>query len=170
MAINFSQVKTITIPEGSVKKITDSNGVVLWKEQSAEWHTLWEGNVTNYNEPSEITVATLSDLNGTVTLRVTWSCSISGGNSIPTKYYNNNGWAATTTTKPDSPFQFDLNADSSYRDYIVGINKLSNGVGRNCRFKWNKWNKSFTLSGSIGQYNDGGVNLSMTVTKIEQYY
>ena len=44
MAIDFSQVKTITIPEGSVKKITDSNGNILWKEKSAGWHTIWEGN------------------------------------------------------------------------------------------------------------------------------
>ena len=43
MAIDFSQVKTITIPEGSVKKITDSNGNILWKEQSAGWHTVWSG-------------------------------------------------------------------------------------------------------------------------------
>ena len=46
MAINFSQVKTITIPEGSVKKITDSNGNILWKAQSAEWHTVFEGNLS----------------------------------------------------------------------------------------------------------------------------
>ena len=44
MAIDFSKVKTITIPEGSVKKITDSTGAVLWKEKSAGWHTVWEGN------------------------------------------------------------------------------------------------------------------------------
>ena len=44
MAIDFSKVKTITIPEGSVKKITNSNGAVLWKEKSAGWHTIWEGN------------------------------------------------------------------------------------------------------------------------------
>ena len=44
MAIDFSKVKTITIPEGSGKKITDSNGNILWKEKSAEWHTVWEGN------------------------------------------------------------------------------------------------------------------------------
>ena len=43
MAIDFSQVKTITIPEGSVKKITDSNGNILWKEKSAEWHIVWSG-------------------------------------------------------------------------------------------------------------------------------
>ena len=42
MAIDFSQVKTITIPEGSVKKITDSSGNTLW--QGSGWHTVWEGN------------------------------------------------------------------------------------------------------------------------------
>ena len=31
MAIDFSQVKTITITEGSVTKITDSNGNILWQ-------------------------------------------------------------------------------------------------------------------------------------------
>lgn len=30
--INFSQVKDITIPEGSVLKITDSNGTILWQK------------------------------------------------------------------------------------------------------------------------------------------
>jgi hypothetical protein len=34
MAIDFSRLKAITIPEGSVKKITDSTGVVLWKAQT----------------------------------------------------------------------------------------------------------------------------------------
>ena len=43
MAIDFSQVKTITIPEGSVTKITDSNGNILWQAESASWHTVWEG-------------------------------------------------------------------------------------------------------------------------------
>ena len=43
MAIDFSQVKTITIPEGSVTKITDSNGNILWKK-GPSWHTVWEGN------------------------------------------------------------------------------------------------------------------------------
>ena len=35
MAIDFSKVKTITIPEGSVKKITDSTGAVLWINEAA---------------------------------------------------------------------------------------------------------------------------------------
>ena len=44
MPIDFSQVKTITIPEGSVKKITDSTGNILWKEKSAEWHTTYDNS------------------------------------------------------------------------------------------------------------------------------
>ena len=47
MPIDFSQVKTITIPEGSVTKITDSTGNILWQgAQSEGWHTIWEGNKT----------------------------------------------------------------------------------------------------------------------------
>ena len=34
MAIDFSQVKTITIPEGSVTKITDSTGDEKRKKES----------------------------------------------------------------------------------------------------------------------------------------
>ena len=165
MPIDFSQVKTITIPEGSVKKITDSNGNTLW--QGASWHTLWEGSVTSNNESSGITVVTLNNLSGVVKLRVTWSLSTSGG-SIPTTYYNNNG-STTTNIKPDSPFQFDLNANSA-RNYIVGCNRLSSGEGRTCYFNWASYNKSFRISGGVGKYGSGGVNLSMTITKIEQYY
>ena len=165
MAIDFSQVKTITIPEGSVTKITDSHGNILW--QSASWHTIWEGNVTINNESNDKTVVALNNLSGVVKLRVTWSVSTSGG-SIPTTYYNNNG-SATTNIKPDSPFQFDLDT-SSLRNYIVGCSRLAKNSGRKCHLKWVSANKLFALSGSAGMFGNGGVNLSMTVTKIEQYY
>ena len=36
MPIDCSQVKTITIPEGSVTKITDSNGNTLWQGVQSE--------------------------------------------------------------------------------------------------------------------------------------
>ena len=164
----LNDVKKIVIPEGEVKKITDSTGNVLW--QGASWHTIWKGSVTNNNEPSTIDVVALNDLSGTVTLRVTWSCSVSGGSNIPTMYYNNNGWQNITSTKPDSPFQFRLNADSN-RSYIVGVDKSSDdGKGRSCYLSWKLYNKSFVLSGGVGAKGDGGVNLSMTITKIEQYY
>lgn len=44
MPIDFSQVKTVTIPEGSVCEITDSNNNLLW--EGVGWHTIWEGNKT----------------------------------------------------------------------------------------------------------------------------
>ena len=44
MAIDFSQVKAINIPEGSVTKITDSTGNILWKAKTEGWNTVWEGN------------------------------------------------------------------------------------------------------------------------------
>ena len=166
MAIDFSQVKTITIPEGSVTKITDSNGNTLW--QSASWHTLWKGSVTSNNDTSRIKVANLNALSGTVTLRVTWSSTASGGYDMTTKYYNNNGWQNTTTIKPHNPFQFDL--DTAFdREYIVGCARFANNRGRDCYLEWDHIYKTFNLSGGVKD-SDGGVNLSMTVTKIEQYY
>lgn len=38
--INFSQVTNITIPEGSVLKITDSNGTILWQKSSNPYRRL----------------------------------------------------------------------------------------------------------------------------------
>ena len=171
MAIDFSQVKTITIPEGSVTKITDSTGNILWKEKSAEWHTIWEGNVTSKNSTSDIEVANLNALSGTVTLRVTWSSTASGGDDwgMTTRYYNNNG-STTTTTKPDSPFQFDLDTTSS-RPFIVGCTRLEKNsrYGRKCYLAWDSIHKTFNLIGGEGGNGADDVNLSVTITKIEQY-
>ena len=75
MAIDFSQVKTITIPEGSVTKITDSNGVVLW--QGAGWHTVFEGNWSQtWSYYSNISTKKICDLvasNKPLKLRITGS-------------------------------------------------------------------------------------------------
>lgn len=42
--MDFSQVKSLTIPEGEVTKITDSSGNVLWQKITQGWHTVWEGS------------------------------------------------------------------------------------------------------------------------------
>ena len=42
--MDFSQVKSLTIPEGEVTKITDSSGRVLWQKSLPKWHTIWEGS------------------------------------------------------------------------------------------------------------------------------
>ena len=76
MAIDFSKVKTITIPEGSVKKITDSTGNILWKENLVGWHTVFEGfNKTidsNSGRPN-INICDLVDCDAPLKLRITGS-------------------------------------------------------------------------------------------------
>lgn len=47
MAIDFSQVKSLTIPEGSAKKITDSNGIVLWSASPIDILT-YAGGTSSY--------------------------------------------------------------------------------------------------------------------------
>ena len=75
MAIDFSQVKAITIPEGSVTKITDSAGAVLW--QGVGWHTVFEGNFSktinsNSGRPI-INICDLVDCDAPLKLRITGS-------------------------------------------------------------------------------------------------
>ena len=95
MAIDFSQVKTITIPEGSVTKITDSTGNTLW--QGVGWHTIWEGNKT---------------------------CSIkANGNNDPTIIGNENNFAQTAvgtgyTPKIRITFSYSRNLNDSSSSFI----------------------------------------------------
>ena len=133
--MDFTQVKSLTIPEGDVTKITDSSGRVLWQKVTTSWHTLWEGSVTSHNGSSPIDVATFTELSGTVKLRVYWSCDMSGGSNMTDHYFFNQG-VVTTTDKPDSPFQFDLNADRA-RFQIIGCIRYNHDtqLGRNCQLK-----------------------------------
>jgi hypothetical protein len=59
----------------------------------------------------------------------------------------------------------------SIRDYIVGcVRKSKSSVGRAANLRWAAPSKTFKLQGSEFAYGTGGVSLSMTITKIEQYY
>lgn len=60
--IDFTNVKAITIPEGSVKKIT-SGGVVLWEKPEQEQ---WDGTILPYygGETGELPVKVLSVTKG----------------------------------------------------------------------------------------------------------
>lgn len=98
--IDFSTVKGITIPEGSVKKITDSSGNVLW-----------EGDITFYVK-TNIKTFTLSVPSGS-----TWRDAAEiytddplliikedmiWGNSVEIEYYYGGARLATiSNAKPD---------------------------------------------------------------------
>ena len=179
MAIDFSQVKTITIPEGSVKKITDSNGAVLWKEYSPEWHTIWEGNKTvttsskNISGTSNNFVSTVSGTGNAPRIRVTFT-TLYGKASSPSviKYFKNttNG-SGNTTTKPTSPMDVTLNSGATVK--VLGVQAQTTYQGT-CYVYLVKTNNSttncsFSLKGDYSgnpYYNEA----TMTITKIEQYY
>lgn len=55
MTMDFNKVKSLTIPEGDVTKITDSSGNVLWQKKTQGWHTIWSGTLSlkaNASNPS----------------------------------------------------------------------------------------------------------------------
>ena len=77
MAIDFSQVKSLTIPEGEVTKITDSSGNVLWQKITKGWHTVFEGNFSKTLNSSSgrpiISICTLTTCDAPLKLRITGS-------------------------------------------------------------------------------------------------
>ena len=195
MAIDFSQVKAITIPEGSVTKITDSNGNVLWQGiQSEGWHTIWEGNktcsITKKGNAAPVVSGEVLNLAQTAPgtgykpkIRITFSYSNTNTD------YNNwkdkfivNGRTSTTVS---SPLTIDAVGDLSFfKTYNVlfvtcgsSDNKVSLGVGLKKTRDTENNSTIFSLeklisvaSGAdINAYN-GKFTITFTVTKIEQYY
>ena len=191
MAIDFSQVKTITIPEGSVTKITDSNGNILWQgTQSEGWHTIWEGNktcsVTKSGTNAPVVSGEVLNLAHTVPgtgykpkIRITFSYSNTNTdhNNWKDKFVVN----GTNPTTVSSPLTIDAVGDLSFfKTYNVlfvmcgsNDNKVSLGVGLRKKRDTDNNSIGFDLTslsgGSINSY-DGNFTVAFTVTKIEQYY
>ena len=184
MAISFSQVKTITISEGSVTKITDSTGNILW--QSASWHTIWEGDKTcyiksNYSDNPTITGAetnfahTISGTGYTPIIRITFSCFIHTINTSQlSRYFTNSNTAVSRN--PDSPNT--INPVSSGSIALVGSKIVASSSASNNYIQAylqkvddstnNRIN--FNLVANKGGIGAASSNCSITITKIEQYY
>ena len=190
MAIDFSQVKTITIPEGSVTKITDSTGNILW--QGVGWHTIWEGNKTcsikmNNNNPPVISgnetnfAHTVSGTGYTPKIRITFSYSITGTSYGFEERFNINGKGySLSSTTITSPFTIDkLNINSgSYTMFgpLVMHTNSYNTARATLRKKKDVENNRVIFSllasddGLEGGNYDAYFTITFTVTKIEQYY
>ena len=182
MPINFSQVKTITIPEGSVKKITDSNGNILWKEKPNNWHTIWEGNKTIKYKPEYGTdgasysfASTASGTGFAPRLRITFSFSNGSKYSSDDYFEYYKGSYITVSEKPTSPLEVDvINYNGTQ---VLGIRQISpynfraevylykNNDTSNNRVTFDLKGEGFNNISSSSRYY-----VSMTITKIEQYY
>lgn len=185
MAIDFSQVKTITIPEGSVTKITDSGGNTLW--QGVGWHTIWEGNKTcsikanGNNNPTSIGseenfAHTAIGTGYTPKIRITFSYSRNFNNSSSSfisKFIVNGAWK---TGEKNSPITIDAVTDtydkicgpvydSSSPYAYAGITKVRDTKNNSIIFNL----KAYASDNIIYNY-DAYFKITFTVTKIEQYY
>lgn len=170
MAIDFSQVKSLTIPEGSVKQITDSQGNILWKEQAApQWHTVWSGSISKTVSTSAGSVDIwTNNVSGTASFRFTFTMSASGGASGSKIAYYAHGSSITTTTEPSSPILSNITYDTT-KQYIVGIVNYYRFKKSEVTLNYNSSNHTFYLRGSNGSSGFNGT-VTLTITKIEQYY
>ena len=184
MAIDFSQVKTITIPEGPVKKITDSTGVVIWQGESGSWQTIWEGSKTCYAtdyETSGIAInfaQTISGTGYTPKLRITFSLTVVDSSSSSNKglirYYINSN---SGTVAPESPLIVDSLTEPSSTTVLLGGYIYYNNY--NYTIYAGLWatkdtanNRiSFALQADYRQpsYSPYNGEVTLKITKIEQY-
>ena len=164
MAIDFSQVKTITIPEGSVKKITDSAGNTLW--QGSGWHTVWEGSKKiGYGgwKGSEYLFAT-EPYSNALKIRVSFSSLYAW------KPSDDSGYDNYKPSDKKSPVTYD--SISSNRTTLIEsyVRNSSRSANYGAYLYYNKNNGK--IYGSVGHSNDsdGGYARSyIVITKIEVY-
>ena len=171
MAIDFSQVKTITIPEGSVKKITDSNGNILWKAKTAEWHTTYDNSsgmtLFSLNSPysswsgSSFVPCDINDK--TTQLRITYrQVYFPSGGRVKTVWNNNGSPAVTDTSERRSNYTrtFDY---TQGKDIVFFTITNRSGKTASC-----SWYKNGIWKGTIP--SDFGIGGYLTIYKVEQYY
>ena len=193
MSIDFSQVNTITIPEGSVTKITDSNGNILWQAggQSGGWHTIWEGNKTisltksGTDKPvisgeASNFVNTVAGTGYTPKIRITFSYSNTNTDysNWTNKFIINGSEQTTTISSPvtieavKDPGNIFFSTNICFSFCYTNDNKASFGVGLRVRRDKNNNMLYISLGRQIttNDSHDGNFTITFTVTKIEQYY
>ena len=163
MAINFSQVKTLAIPEGKVTKITDSSGNVLWQSQS--WHTIWEGNKKigyGGNTGDEILLAT-EPYSKTLKLRISFS------RLYGSKPSGDNGSIEYIPSNSKSPVTYE--SFSSTRTQLVRayVNNSTRNASYSATLYYNK-NTGKIYGNTYRSSNAGGnAEAYIIITKIEAY-
>ena len=179
MAIDFSEVKEITMPEGSVKKITDSNGNILW--QGAGWHTVFEGNFnrtinSNSGRPI-INICDLVDCEAPLKLRIT--------GSINTDIYNAEvkftwlGEGEQTQSLDNSTLK-NINKEITVEDTGIPASNLIIILRCKC-YRWRYENINIEFKLQVNKNNNvlkfdvlynhlDNNSFTLNITKVEQYY
>ena len=180
MAIDFSQVNMMHIGIMGVDKITDSTGAVLWQGESGSWHTVWEGSRTIKASADKSTIGIYTNFASTTNgtgfsprLRITFSFDDRSSIGHTIKYYNNS--RNPQAQKPSSPLVIESvvsddnmivlgNYQNSPNEFTIEALLVKSNDTSNNRIR-------LSLSGDYsGTYTSPNYYVSLTVTKIEQFY
>jgi hypothetical protein len=178
MAIDFSQVKAISIPSGDVKQIS-IGGVVVWKKSSGEWHTVWSGtrkfgvkwktSSTGTNTKTGTGTFMSSGLQPNVLTKVTFTLQ---NVNTSTSYFSALGSSSGLTDSLSSPVEF--TSTTLGGNLMSGLIYYTNISGSGIRFEFtitSTSNGGATIAiPNIYNYNAFGREAYMTITKIEQFY
>ena len=190
MAIDFSQVKTVTIPEGPVCEITDSTGNLLW--EGVGWHTIWKGSKTcsvealGTNAPvlegAEDNFAQTKSGTGYIPkIRITYSGSTGSSNtSFNYAFIVNGSWKVGDEHNQPNPITIEAldNSNdpvviSAFAFYRYSVNSATAYAGIRKRRDTENNRIIFDMypyaSSNVTSY-DPKFGATFTVTKIEQYY
>lgn len=173
MAIDFSQVKALTIPEGDVKSIS-IGGVVVWqKPQEQSWHTIWSGSKSfgvtfngNSGTPSGTgDLVSTSTLKAGVPTKITFTTSaINSSSKITRRGTSSGSWSVT------SPQEFTSAALG--QDLLFG--NIYHSSTLYCSYNFSLYTDGNGKIGIwIGNINSSTTSLKscdITLKKIEQYY
>ena len=163
MAIDFSQVKTITIPEGSVTKITDSNGNILW--QGASWHTVWEGNKKISTEQTDTSLFGNVPYSDELKLRISFS---------ELNAYKNwgSGTAKYWPSDKVSPVIYESSSFTRIQNILVRAEFDRSDNSGYCYASLYYYKDTGNINGYSGYSSgmDKGAGAYIVITKIEAYY
>ena len=188
MAIDFSQVKAITIPEGSVCEITDSAGNLLW--EGVGWHPIWKGSKTCSVSTNGTAAPVLKGAEDnfaqtkigtgyTPKIRITFSYSRTNNSSpeFENAFIVNDKWKYSSESEQASPITIEAVSNSTNSVNLcapacdqgsaygyAGLRKRRDT--NNNRIIFDMYTK---VSSNITSYG-GHFTITFTVTKIEQYY
>ena len=190
MAIDFSQVKAINIPEGPVCEIIDSTGNLLW--EGVGWHTIWKGsktcsvNAKGTDNPvlkgAEDNFAQTKIGTGyTPKIRIKFEYTKASSNtSFKYAFIVNDNWHYDDDFNPDNPITIEAVSDST--DSVIlfapgckrnsipelygyaGIRKRRDTENNRIIFDMYPY-----VSSNITSY-DPNFLVILKITKIEQYY
>ena len=162
--MNFNQVKAITIPEGSVKSITDSLGRILWKKASSSI-VLWEGDWSASNSSISPDLTLTLPNSGTVKLRITFSSIFENNNDnnfyAPCKIKLPDGY---TGNKLNEEKVIDFDVPESYNTILVSTHYVNSMFDSYGSMKLTKNGNSITIHGAT---NGTNTNFVIRMTKIE---